>query len=76
MADDSPRVLVCVIAGEVSPFTVELAGNKSVMDLKNLIREKAIKSSEDVVAKDLTLWKVRMTLVVIRSDITGNTTLA
>ena len=76
MADDSPHVLVCVIAGEVSPFTVELAGNKSVMDLKNLIREKAIKSSEDVVAKDLTLWKVRMTLVVIRSDITGNTTLA
>jgi hypothetical protein len=77
MADDSPRALVCVIAGESSPFIVELAANKNLIYLKGLIKEKGkngVLSGID--ATDLSLWKVRMTLVVIRSDITGDTTLA
>jgi len=45
--------------------------------LKKLIREErknGVLSSVD--AADLTLWKVRMTFLAIRSDIMGDTTLA
>ena len=77
MADDSPRALVCLIEGESKPFKVKLAGNKDIMDLNGLIEEKGIDPTKHVVlAKDLTLWKVRMTLGVFRSDITDDTNLA
>ena len=77
MANDSPRALVCRVEGESTPFRVELAGNKDIMDLKNFIKEKCKNGTlSGVNAKDLTLWKVRMTLVVFRSDITDDTNLA
>jgi hypothetical protein len=79
MPDDTSRALVCLIEGESTPFDVELAGNKKIMNLKDLIKEKGINPTEHaVLAKDLNLWKVRMTLVVFRSgsDITDDTDLA
>ena len=59
-SDDSPRALVCIIAGESTPFRVELAGNKDIIDLKDLIKEKGINSTEH--AEYLILWMVRMTV--------------
>ena len=73
MADDSPRALVCLIEGESTPFRVELAGNKDIIDLRKLIKEEQQISAPD---GNLTLWKVKMTLVVFRSDITDDTNLA
>ena len=72
MANDS-RALVCLIKGESTPFIVEIAGNKDIMDLKDLIKEEEQISAP---ARNLTLWKVRKTLVVFRSDITDDTNLA
>ena len=73
MSDDSPRALLCLIEGESSLFMVELAGNKDIIALKDLIKEKGINSTKHaVLAKDLTLWKVRMTIV---SDSTTNSLL-
>ena len=72
MANDSPRALVCLIEGESTPFRVEIAGNKDIMDLKKLIKEEEQISAP---ARNLTLWKVRMTLVVFCSDITDDTNL-
>ena len=70
MSNDSPRALVCLIEGESTLFRVELAGNKVIIALKDLIKEKGINSTKHaVLAKDLTLWKVRMTMV---SDSTTN----
>ena len=40
MADNSPRALVCLSEGGSKPFRVELAGNKDMIDLKDLIKEK------------------------------------
>ena len=73
MADNSPRALVCLSEGGSKPFRVELAGNKDMIDLKDLIKEKR---HVRVLAKDLTLWKVRMTLIVFRSNIMDDTNLA
>ena len=73
MSDDSPRALVCLIEGESIPFRVELAGNKDIIALKDLIKEKGSNSTKHaVLAKDLTLWKVRMAMV---SDSTTNSLL-
>jgi hypothetical protein len=61
MADDDPPALVCLIAGESSPFVVEPKGNISILKLKQLIKENrkngAISRFD---AADLILWKVRM----------------
>lgn len=66
MSDDSPRALVCLIEGDSSPFRVELSGNKFIIALKNLIKEEGIDPTEHAVfAKDLTLWKVKMTMVSV-----------
>ena len=48
----------------------------SVGVLRDLIKEKGINHNEPVLAKDITLWKVRMMFLAIRSDIMGDTTLA
>ena len=70
MADDTPRSLVCLIAGESSLFTVEPTGSTRLVDLKNLIKKEVINATENaVLAKDLKLWKVRMTMA---SDNTTN----
>jgi Crinkler effector protein N-terminal domain len=70
MADDAPRALLCLIAGESSPFTVEPTGSTYIIDLKDLIKKKGKNGVLGrVLAKDLTLWKVRM---VMASDSTAN----
>jgi len=71
MANDAPRTLICLIEGDSQPFKVVLNGDKDmVMDLKDQIKEKGINDAEHaVLAKDLTLWKVRMTMA---SDSTTN----
>jgi len=69
--------LWCYVAGDNVPFLVTASSSTFISQLKDLIKEKGINASEHaVLAKDLTLWKVRMTFLVIRSDITGDTTLA
>ena len=70
MADDTLRTLVCLVSGESSPFKVNPTISMNIMDLKGLIREKGInRVFSSVDAKDLTLWKVRMTMA---SDDTTN----
>jgi hypothetical protein len=63
MADDAVRALLCIIEGESSLFRVKPTGNMDIIELKKLIREEGINTTERaVLAKDLILWKVRMTL--------------
>ena len=72
MADDAPRTLVCLIAGESSLFKVRPTGGMDIIDLKDLIKEKGTNATgHAVLAKDLTLWKVRMTMAS-DSDSTTN----
>jgi Crinkler effector protein N-terminal domain len=62
MADDAPRALLCLIAGESVSFIVKPTGSMDIIDLKDLIKEKRKNGAlSGIVAKDLTLWKVRMT---------------
>jgi hypothetical protein len=60
MTDDPVRSLVCLIEGESSLFRVEPTGNTDIIALKDLIKEKGINNV--ILAKDLTLWKVRMSM--------------
>jgi hypothetical protein len=60
MADDAPRTLVCLIAGESSLFKVKPTGRMDISDLKDLIMKEGFNAT--VLAEDLTLWKVRMTM--------------
>ena len=70
MADNIPRTLLCLIEGEDKLFKVRPKGDDDIVDLKDLIKEKGINVAEHaVLAKDLTLWKVRMTMA---SDSTTN----
>jgi len=69
--------LWCYVAGDNVPFLVTASSSTFISQLKDLIKEKGINATEHaVLAKDLNLWKVRMTFLAIRSDITGDTTLA
>jgi len=70
VADGTLRRLACLIEGEPSVFSVKPTGSMDIMDLKELIREKAIEAIEPaILTKNLTLWKVRMTMA---SDNTTN----
>jgi len=75
MSDKSYHIW-CLLEGETALFTViALPAIPISNELEDLVKEKnGVLSSID--ANDLTLWKVRMTSVVIHSDITGDTTLA
>ena len=70
MADNTPCRLLCVIAGESTPFRVQPTGSMDVIDLKVLIKEEG-KSGVllNVDAQDLTLWKVSLTMA---RDVTTN----
>ena len=69
MADKAPRTLLCLIEGDSSPFTVTLGGGMYISNLKDLIKQAGITAERPVHARDLTLWKVRMTMA---SDRTTN----
>jgi hypothetical protein len=63
MTDDAPRALTCLIEGETSLFRVKPTGSMDILELKDLIHEKGINDTEHaVLAKDLVLWKVRMSM--------------
>ena len=63
--------LTCLIEGDSSPFIVEPKEDISIMKLKDLIHEKGKNGVLGMVdGKDLTLWRVRMT---IASDSTTTT---
>ena len=55
---DETRTLWCLIDGDLSPFMVTVPTSHYVGDLKELVWEKGINAKTDVLAKDLTLWKV------------------
>jgi hypothetical protein len=70
MADDALRTLVCLVEGDRSLIKVKPTGSMDIIDLKNLIREEGRNGVfRSVVAKDLTLWKVSMSMA---SDNTSN----
>jgi hypothetical protein len=74
---NTPKDFWCYVVGDNTAFPVVASSTTFIGKLKDLIKEKGkngVLNSVD--AKDLILWKVRMSLVVIRSDITGDTTLA
>jgi Crinkler effector protein N-terminal domain len=63
MADDVHCALHCLIEGDSSLFRVKPTGSVDIMELKELIKEKGKNGVlNGVDAKDLTLWKVRMTM--------------
>jgi hypothetical protein len=69
MTDDASRTLI-PIEGELSPFVVKPTGSMMILELKELIREECKNGVlSSVLAKDLILWKVRMTMA---SDSTTN----
>jgi hypothetical protein len=60
MADDAARFL---IESESAIFPVEPKGDETIMKLKDLIKEKGKNGVlHSVDAKDLVLWKVRMSM--------------
>jgi hypothetical protein len=62
MADDNATcAIVCLIEGESSSFEVTPSWDATTPTLKRLIRKEGINADRDILAKDLTLWKVRMT---------------
>ena len=74
---DTPYNLWCHIVGDNTFFPIVASSTTLIGVLKSKIKEErknGVPSSVD--AADLLLWKVSMTLVVIRSGITGDTTLA
>jgi hypothetical protein len=52
-------VLFCLVQGDSAPFEVTVTADKSISFLKDLVLEKGFGVSRGVLAKDLTLWKVR-----------------
>jgi hypothetical protein len=61
MADDAPRILICLIEGQSSIFRVELTGNMDVSQLKELVKKAREMILSRVEHDDIILWKVRMT---------------
>ena len=51
--------LQCILKGDSSLITVDIAPDDQVTDLKELVHSKATNSLKDIDAKDLVLWKVR-----------------
>ena len=63
MADDAVRSLLCIVEGDTELFKVKPTGSTDVLDLKDLIKEKGKNGMlGSVHAKDLVLWKVRMSM--------------
>jgi hypothetical protein len=59
MADDAPRVLVCLVEGESLLFPVTPTGDMHIWDLQKLIKEETKNGVlNGVDSKDLILWKV------------------
>ena len=58
MADDAPRALLYLIAGESSLFRVKPTGSMDIIGLKDLIKEEHNDGMlKSVDAPDLTLWR-------------------
>ena len=69
--------LWCYIQGDNTAFPLIASSTIFVDLLKDSIKEERKNGVlKNVDAKDLTLWKVRMTFLAIRSDIMGDTTLS
>jgi Crinkler effector protein N-terminal domain len=68
MVEDNYRIW-CLVEGESTMFPVIASRTIPIADLKKLIKEKKNRALNDVAAKDLRLWRVRMT---IASDGTTN----
>jgi hypothetical protein len=67
---DKPYRILCLIEGDTTIFAVIALPIISIGELKYTIKEKCKNGVlHSVLAKDLTLWKVRMTLA---SDSTTN----
>ena len=59
MADDAPRVLVCLVEGDSSIFPVTPTGDMHIWDLQKLIKEEKKNGVlNGVDSSDLILWKV------------------
>jgi hypothetical protein len=66
----STYTLLCLIDGDKTMFDVVIPIDSIIDELKELIKKVGINATEHaVLAKELTLWKVRMTLVVTRPGI-------
>jgi Crinkler effector protein N-terminal domain len=59
MPNNTVRVLRCLVAGDTTTFKVTATVDNDVDDLKELVHEKGIDASKDILAKNLVLWKVR-----------------
>ena len=52
------RTLWCLIDGDSTPFPVTVPTTGDVSDMKRHIWEEGINPKTDILAKDITLWKV------------------
>jgi hypothetical protein len=70
MSDTISYRLWCHVEGDSTAFSVLAPSAISIDELKKLIKEEGVNATErTVLAKDLVLWKVRMTMA---SDSTTN----
>jgi hypothetical protein len=60
-SDDAIRALLCVVEGENGVFEVQIAADKEITHLKEIIHKKGINVTSPILAKDLTLLKVTTT---------------
>ena len=61
-SDDAIRAFFCLIEGDNTPFEVQIAANKKITHLKEIIHKKGINLTErPILAKDLTLLKAGTT---------------
>ena len=52
-------MLWCLMEKDTRPFPVTAPIGMRIGELKELIREKGVRVDDPLLAKDLTLWKVR-----------------
>ena len=62
MADNTVRALICLVEGDSGIFRVKPTGSMDMMELRDLIWEKGIGASTGILAKDLILWMVRISM--------------
>lgn len=58
MADDTHRVLWCIIKGDSTPFRIAAPGNATIDEVKGLVWEKRKNGLRKINAMDIVLSKV------------------
>ncbi|KAG0069968.1 hypothetical protein BGZ92_004574, partial [Podila epicladia] len=63
---DNKISLCCVVDGESISFPVKIESTETIGDLKDAIKTALSPQFDDIAAKDLTLWRVSISLVPLK----------